>query len=358
MPDLKSNFVGRVNRLPLRPSDRNALIPVMEAVSNSVHSITDRFGGDAGTQRHIDIIVVRDLENEDEPIIGFDVEDNGVGFTDANYQSFLTPDSRLKESRGGKGVGRLIWLKRFRNIEIESTFFENGSIYKRQFSFRSSEREQVEELSFGPVDPVSTIKTRVSFRGFESSFGSRCPSRPGTIALRILSHFVPLFIAEMRQKTFIQDGSRIDLEALFPESIKDQSTTTSMLELGGEQVEIVVRSLRCTKSVRFDGGGYNFGFIAGMSRSVIDYSIDDQLGLHLLDGEYLYLGCASGEYLDRNVNSERTAFTLDGAEIDQIRRLIARDAKNFLRSYVEIALAEKVRITKELIVENAQFLYV
>ena len=62
MPDLKSDFVGRVNRLPLRPSDRNALIPVMEAVSNSVYSITDRFAENAGKQGRIDITVVRDSE--------------------------------------------------------------------------------------------------------------------------------------------------------------------------------------------------------------------------------------------------------------------------------------------------------
>ena len=61
----------------------------MEAVSNSVYSITDRLGENAGKQGHINIFVIRDLKKKDEPIIGFDVEDDGNGFTDANYQSFL-----------------------------------------------------------------------------------------------------------------------------------------------------------------------------------------------------------------------------------------------------------------------------
>jgi hypothetical protein len=39
--NLESDIVGRVNRLALRPTEKNALMPLMEAVSNSVHSITD-----------------------------------------------------------------------------------------------------------------------------------------------------------------------------------------------------------------------------------------------------------------------------------------------------------------------------
>ncbi len=50
--------------------------------------------------------------------------------------------------------------------------------------------------------------------------------------------------------------------------------------------------------MRFDGTGYDFAFLTGNNRSVMDYSVDDQLGLRLLEGEYIYLGSASGEYLD------------------------------------------------------------
>jgi hypothetical protein len=79
MPDLKSDFVGRVNRLALKPSDKTALVPILEAVSNSVYAITEKFDDRAVEVGRIIVTVMRDLENEDEPIIGFDVEDNGVG---------------------------------------------------------------------------------------------------------------------------------------------------------------------------------------------------------------------------------------------------------------------------------------
>jgi hypothetical protein len=110
--------------------------------------------------------------------------------------------------------------------------------------------------------------------------------------------------------------------------------------------------------VRFDGTGYNFAFLTGNNRSVIDYCVDDQLGLRLLEGEFIYLGSASGEYLDKHVNSERTGFTLDSSDVDLIKRAIAKEARDFLRPYVEEALAAKVKVTQEVITENPQFLYV
>jgi Histidine kinase-, DNA gyrase B-, and HSP90-like ATPase len=358
MPDLKSDFVGRVNRLPLRPTDKSALTPIMEAVSNSIHAITERFDDKAGKQGRVDVTVVRDMEDEDDPIIGFDVEDNGVGFTHENYRSFLTPDSRHKEKRGGKGVGRLAWLKVFDEVEVDSVYFEGGAFHKRHFKFRLADKEQVKIIKNEKLSKPAEVKTRISFRGFDARFAVRCPSKQGTIALRVLSHFVPLFIGGNAPKVVITDQETIDIEALFADSIVQDKTTPIVVDIGGEQVALTLWSLKCNKTVRFDGGGYNFAFITANNRSVIDYSIDDQLGLKQLEGEYIYLGSASGEYLDQSVNAERTGFTLDNSEIDIIKRAIAKEAREFLKPYVEAALAEKVKVTHELITENPQFLYV
>ena len=122
VPDLNSDIVGRIGRLPLPRTERGTLTPLMEAISNSVHSITDRFGDDTQKNGRVTIRVSRDLDDADTPIIGFEITDNGEGFTEENYKSFCTPDSRLKELRGGKGIGRLGWLKVLENISVDSTF--------------------------------------------------------------------------------------------------------------------------------------------------------------------------------------------------------------------------------------------
>ncbi|HEY3917867.1 MAG TPA: hypothetical protein VGL83_08730 [Stellaceae bacterium] len=358
MPDLKSDIIGRIRRLALRPTERNALTPVFEAVHNSVRAITERFGDDAVKKGRVDITIIRDEVADTHPVTGFDVEDNGIGFTEENYQSFLTPDSRLKEKKGGKGVGRLAWLKVFDHVNVESTFVDASTAQQRRFRFRLAEHNQVDEEILRAAPDGADIKTRISFRGFDSAFASRCPVKPETLALRVLSHFVPLFVGGNAPKVIIHDDEARDIEALFTDSIVDQRTRTLPLESGEDPPQIQIWSLKCQKSVRFDGGGCNFGFITGDKRSVIDYSIDDQIGLHLLDGQYIYLGCASGEYLDLHINSERTGFTLEGSEIDSVKRLIAREAREFLKPYVDIAVAEKVRVAKEVIIENPQFLYI
>ena len=113
MPDLNSDIVGQVARLPLKPSETNALLPLYEAISNSLHAINERFGdGGIGKNGRIDIEVLRDKQDDGStPVVGFVVRDNGIGLNQVNFSSFCTPFTQHKLRRGGKGVGRLGWLK-------------------------------------------------------------------------------------------------------------------------------------------------------------------------------------------------------------------------------------------------------
>ena len=53
--------------------------------------------------------------------------DSGIGFTDANFDSFETVDSPYKAPHGGKGLGRFLWLKAFSRVEVESHFRAAGA---------------------------------------------------------------------------------------------------------------------------------------------------------------------------------------------------------------------------------------
>ncbi|WP_156665601.1 hypothetical protein [Rhodococcus phenolicus] len=76
-----------------------------------------------------------------EPIIGFVVTDNGVGFTAENMKSFETLDSDYKSADGCRGVGRLLWLKAFSKVVVKSTYKgEDGTLQGRHFGSRSIER--------------------------------------------------------------------------------------------------------------------------------------------------------------------------------------------------------------------------
>ena len=100
--NLKEDLQGRIDNLAMAPNYENTLIPVFEAVMNSIHSVQDRFGEDWTDKGFINVRVHWD---EDGHPKSFTVEDNGRGLNAANFESFLTYDSRHKIKKGGKGVG-------------------------------------------------------------------------------------------------------------------------------------------------------------------------------------------------------------------------------------------------------------
>ena len=171
MADLQSDILGQVARLPLRPSEANALLPLYEAVSNSLHAIQEQFGDAKVVQSgRIDIEVLRtDINDSPNSVVGFKIIDNGIGLNTANYTSFLTPFSQHKIAKGGKGIGRLGWLKIFEKIRIESQYSDNGSLCVRDFDFMLRERDQISP-SNGRAANGDGPGTTVYLREFQSSF--------------------------------------------------------------------------------------------------------------------------------------------------------------------------------------------
>ena len=69
------------------------------------------------------------------PIIDFHIKDNGIGFDEKNFESFNFAHSSYKMDRGGKGIGRITWLRAFDKAIIESQFKRGRFIQKKDFYF-------------------------------------------------------------------------------------------------------------------------------------------------------------------------------------------------------------------------------
>ena len=119
MAGFSIDLAGRVKNFDLPKTQ--PLIPLFEAVVNSIYAIEERKERETFEGR-IDIRIIREpqevvgLEGIDSTIneiAGFSISDNGVGLDDNNMKSFLQSDSTYRAAKGGKGVGRFSWIKAF-----------------------------------------------------------------------------------------------------------------------------------------------------------------------------------------------------------------------------------------------------
>jgi len=118
------------------------LLPAFEAVINSCQAINDVRPKIVGK---IKIKIEREtvlFDEENPPIIGFRITDNGIGLNDDNFDSFNTAFTPHRLSVGGKGLGRFTWLKAFDRVEIASTFSEDDQpgLLRRKFAKNDTPR--------------------------------------------------------------------------------------------------------------------------------------------------------------------------------------------------------------------------
>ncbi|NIJ42083.1 anti-sigma regulatory factor (Ser/Thr protein kinase) [Parvibaculum indicum] len=89
MTTMRGDIVNRVKRLPKPSLAAEALQPVFEAVSNSLHAVEDAFGEQYQDRGAITVTIRNPRAPDDIEII---VDDNGVGLEPVRSESF-TPQN-------------------------------------------------------------------------------------------------------------------------------------------------------------------------------------------------------------------------------------------------------------------------
>jgi hypothetical protein len=357
------DLTGRVRNLGLPASAVNSLIPLFEAVSNGLHAIEARWGDKAPTSGEIKIKVIRRDDDDDHAIVGFEIVDNGIGLTEANWKSFRTSDSDFKISRGGKGVGRLSWLKAFSDCQITSRYQgENGKRWRRKFSFAITRgRNPIHDHENKAVQPQVEIGTTIRLKPFHTHFEAYCPKKAKTIASKLVGHFLSYFVVGKLPSIKITDGEEvIDLGSFYSEhqqrnDMKDLSVELDPLD---EPTAFSIYHVLLHKQLKFLESGLHWMFFAGNERVADQEMIDGQLGLKYVGdaGDCVYVGLVTGEYLDTHVNQERTAFTFDKDRKAEIHKAAVASAKEFLSQYIDTIRAQQIETTSRLIRDNPQFL--
>jgi len=369
-PFMEIDLRGRVNNTKLAVS--NPLLPLFEAIINSIHAIEESAEGKGS----IEVFVERDksqgLLASDQtaialgPIENFVIQDNGIGFTEENFRAFKTSDTTKKVAKGGKGVGRLLWLKAFEKAEIESTFVESERFWRRSFEFAFTERG-IERQSKKEIEEVP-LSTSVRLVGLRSQYEKPCPKTAATIARRIIEHCLEYFALDSCPKITLVDedaDTRIDLKRFFSSEMRVQSQTS--------KIKIKEKNFRVHHVlVNSAQDGQHRIFFCAHQRAVRSDPLVGKIPnlvtpLRGEDGQgsVIYSGYISGKYLDETVNTERTAFHIhDQFELPLVNELTWKDlidgsvaaAGEFLSPYTEpIRRSNEERIREYVQKEAPQY---
>ena len=299
---MQINLEGRVRNLSLPL--RQGLRPVFEAIANSIDAIGDKHS--VGT---VEIRILRDASQDAlidgdtglHPIHAFEITDTGVGFTARNWQAFQESDTTAKAAQGGKGIGRLLYLKAFETAEVVSTFEEDGKWFRRNFSFK---------LPTGIVDSevteVSPSKTTTTVRlvGFNEGYRKKTPKTAKAIATRIVEHCMERFVLGNCPKLTLRDDEAFDLWEHFEEHITSSGQPFEFKV--NDQRFFLVHVLVSTAC-----GDRHRAYYCAQHRSVFSEPLnlpDLPTSISSGDRQCYYAAYVSGDYLDNNVTSERTGF--------------------------------------------------
>ena len=322
---MKSDVIGRVKNTRLYKKD--VLFPLFEAIINSIDAIND---GPNSSKGQIAIHIKRDQKSiyqdddplrEDNAATGFVVVDNGVGFNEKNFISFLTSDSRLKENRGGKGIGRFMWLKAFSQVHIESSFVENNSFHTISFDFLLNEKP-IQNLNLKTIES-SNFRTEVKLEHIIKKYEGEIPDNNEKIALRILEHFLIFFLSKQCPEIVVagdDEGSPINLNEEFdnkikpyishdPFTLKKQKFNITYLRLHSAYKAVhAIRLCADQREVTSDP----------LSKLLPDLA-KQKLYDDISPDEFNLVSYVSGDYLDKNVNHERTDFDFPEPEEKQLK---------------------------------------
>ena len=326
--------------------------PVVEVVVNAIQAIdeSDRQDG------RVSIRALRSyraqLDGSLPDAVGFEIEDNGVGFTDEHRDSFdtLYTDHRIDE--GGKGFGRFTCLKYFDDLTVRSVYREGPRFKNRSFSMGTGhEIVAREQITDSEKKDTYTVVRLTNLKG-KRALDKKLPTIARNIVERLLPYFItrgyscpPITISESdgSDPLVLNDFVSNELSASIREIPVEQNSFT--LTALNEQQSFVVRVFRLYAPRNQKSRLSLVAHKRDVSGSVLSKYIPefeaefyDKAGSEQSDQarNYVIRAYVFGRYLDRHVSLERGGFefSMDSdlffgvgqAQIEKEAATIAKDA--------------------------------
>lgn len=356
----------------IRDFKSKPLMPLFEALVNSIQAIEDRFHGkyDEGEIR---VVIKREPQLEidfkdgtrrERKIQGFQIIDNGIGFTDENLESFKLMASKQKADRGGKGIGRFTWLKAFEDVTISSVYEDKEGRKKRreiEFSLKCG----IKDSAPVDVDGNTPIQTIVSLNKFKSAYRDLQTAYRTTekIVQRILEHCLVSFLANKVPAIVVDDATNevplCSLADLYNNTIKPQITSET-IHIGKEEFTLTELKLYRTTAQM-----HRMVFCAD-SREVTTCDIGKRLGTTIQFDEngkkFVYAIYVTGAYLDSHVLPTRDDFSIpdEDSSLDTeapigrnaIEDAVIAHAREYLKPYLDALQEKRKQLVEEYVAQK------
>lgn len=320
--------------------------PLYEAIMNS-------FQADA---QNIDIMFDVVEENHTKYIRGYSIIDDGVGFTDKNIDSFLTLWSTYNADKGALGSGRILCLKVFNNIKIDSTLHTKSKSYKvlidfnTKFNFNSVEEISKVELSQHTPDAKNITKT--SYEDITNLYKLEeryleIDKIKKTILDELLLQFIDLKNSEKDFLIRIDGQNWLDKKTL-KEYFENRNIITIDFKVTSSlKDDLSEFSFKLTYTIDKNGKNNLLQFYGASGRKVMNFPASVKISRLPDDASAVFF--LTSDYLKNMVSDSREKFMLDINENNATERypLLFSDINKELRKHLNIILETNFPSMKE-----------
>ena len=366
-----SNIANKVRNTRLPRT--KPLMPLYEIISNSIHSIEEAQNANILKEGEGEIFIICIRNGKEEtlqqlseidqyPIHSFEISDNGIGLNAENLSSFIEADTDHKISIGGKGVGRFVCLKAFKELNIYSQFLDEYQKEKTiAFDFKVT-KEGFHNFSKPSLNGKG-LGTTVRLSHYREEYQKNLDFRLHSIAREIVAHFQLYFIRKQAPNIVIRNQNNVEIRlgSLFNSEFKSDVQTQSFC-VGEEKFDLFLTKSLEIQSHKIHFCAHNRSVVKeGLYSKIVDlgkYSIKDDDG-----NRFYYQAYIVGNILDEFVDTERIGFNFpDGNEDEEeesvdlnlakLRRASIACIEEVLADYLEKVRKQKVESYKPTIDEE------
>lgn len=294
----------------------NSYTPLVEVIVNAIESIEEISRENNGK---VEILVLRSdhakIEGGLHTVEGFEIRDNGIGFSNDHRESFDTLYTDQKIEKGGRGFGRFVCLKHFDDFQIESVYeSDEGRLMSRTFSV-GRRHEIIEDEKVGSARSTDTGTT---VRLFGLRRRTYFDLRLSTIAKVLVQRLLPFLVEEEFACPEIalseEDGSEtiiLNRYLRFIEEI-DQGRCSFELPSISPQEEFYVRTFKIYEPRNLTSQISLVAHRREVSETPLKRYIPEFEDAFYEDNDrerkYVVRAYVFGDYLDRHVSVERGGF--------------------------------------------------